>query len=150
MDSIVIDREYACSVDDLWGAWTEPSGLAKWLCSRAEVELEVGGKFELSWDEPVEGAGPHPSPRIKAFEEEYSFTADWAGTGKYSSLLAGPDARTEIVVRFQALGPNRCRLHFVHQGWGDSPEWAEARTWQQSFWEEALLKLKGLLEPGSG
>jgi uncharacterized protein YndB with AHSA1/START domain len=150
MDPIVFDREFAAPVEDLWAAWTEPRGLTRWLCQRAEVEMAVDGAFELFWDEPGGAPSPPLGCRVRAYEEEYSFTADWKGTGEHATLLNGPPFRTQIVVRFQPLGPGRCRLHFVHQGWGDDGAWSGARDWHQTFWEDAFRKLKAVLETSGG
>jgi uncharacterized protein YndB with AHSA1/START domain len=45
---LIFQRRLAKSVDKVWAALTTPGRLADWL-AQAEVELRVGGRFELFW-----------------------------------------------------------------------------------------------------
>jgi uncharacterized protein YndB with AHSA1/START domain len=46
---LVFERRLARPVEKVWAALTEPARIADWL-AKAEVELKVGGRFELYWD----------------------------------------------------------------------------------------------------
>ena len=39
--------EVSASVEDVWHAWTMADGIASFFAPRAEIELRIGGKYEL-------------------------------------------------------------------------------------------------------
>lgn len=45
------ERRYDASTEELWSALTEPERLGRWLADVAELELRVGGRFLLRWQE---------------------------------------------------------------------------------------------------
>lgn len=46
---LVFERRLACPPEKVWAALTTPERLADWL-AKAEIDLRVGGRFELYWD----------------------------------------------------------------------------------------------------
>ncbi len=46
---LVFERRLAKPLERVWAALTVPERIADWL-AKAEVELRVGGRFELFWD----------------------------------------------------------------------------------------------------
>ena len=46
-------------VDAVWRAFASPGELQRWLAPHAEVELRVGGAFELSWGDAGDTKGCH-------------------------------------------------------------------------------------------
>jgi uncharacterized protein YndB with AHSA1/START domain len=45
------ERRYDATPEELWSALTEPERLGRWLANVAELELRVGGRFHLLWNE---------------------------------------------------------------------------------------------------
>jgi uncharacterized protein YndB with AHSA1/START domain len=45
------ERRYDATPDELWSALTEPDRLGRWLADVADLELRVGGRFLLRWQE---------------------------------------------------------------------------------------------------
>ena len=45
------ERRYDASPEELWSALTEPDRLRRWLADVAELDLRVGGRFLLRWQE---------------------------------------------------------------------------------------------------
>jgi uncharacterized protein YndB with AHSA1/START domain len=46
---LTFERRLAQSVEKVWAALTVPARIADWL-AKAEVDLRVGGRFELFWE----------------------------------------------------------------------------------------------------
>jgi uncharacterized protein YndB with AHSA1/START domain len=146
MDPIVHDLEIGTPVEDLWAAFTDAEHLARWLCLSAEVTLEEGGVYQLRGRFGGESASETLGGNILTLEDEYSLRVAWDGPASFASLLKVTPRPTTLFVRFQALGPARCRLHLEHIGWGDGGEWPSARDWHVEYWHEALGRLKPVLE----
>jgi uncharacterized protein YndB with AHSA1/START domain len=45
------ERRYRATPEELWSALTEPERLTRWLANVAELELRLGGRFLLVWQE---------------------------------------------------------------------------------------------------
>jgi uncharacterized protein YndB with AHSA1/START domain len=45
------ERRYDFAPEEVWSALTEPERLTRWLANVAELELRVGGRFVLVWQE---------------------------------------------------------------------------------------------------
>lgn len=62
------ERRYDASTEELWSALTEPERLGRWLADVAELELRVGGRFLLRWQESDGTQGPtaRSSPSTRA------------------------------------------------------------------------------------
>lgn len=45
------ERRYDAAPEEVWSALTEPERLTRWLANVAELELRVGGRFALVWQE---------------------------------------------------------------------------------------------------
>jgi uncharacterized protein YndB with AHSA1/START domain len=146
MDSIVHDLEIGAPVEDLWAAFTEADHLTRWLCQSAAVSLKVGGAYEIRGPLGGDSSSETMGGTILALEEEYSLRVAWSGPALLAPLLNVTPRPTTLFVRFQPLGPARCRLHLEHLGWGDGEEWQAARDWHEDYWREALARLKPVLE----
>jgi uncharacterized protein YndB with AHSA1/START domain len=51
IDTIERTLELPISREPVWKAITDPQHITKWFSDYAEVELKIGGKFNLTWDE---------------------------------------------------------------------------------------------------
>lgn len=60
---------------------------------------------------------------------------------QFKSFANTADPLTHVVVLFVAEGRST-RVHLVHSGWRSSPEWEEARLWQERAWAGALKQLE--------
>lgn len=58
-----VEREFDCSIDELWQAWTTPEALERWYCptmltvvpGSATSEARVGGRWAIGVDVSVNG-----------------------------------------------------------------------------------------------
>ncbi len=145
---VVIDLDVRAPVEEVWQAWTEPKGLARWLATAADVELQPGGRFSLRIAPPGGEEFRTEGCVVLSVDEEYSLGFNWKGPASFAPLVNAEPLPTSVTVRFQPLGPARSRLHLEHAGWGDGEAWSAARTWHEKMWREALEALKRRLEPG--
>jgi len=60
-------------VNQVWSSLTEPTRLSKWLCRKADVQLEAGGNFHLESTVP-HASGKH---RVSLVEPERLFNLEW-------------------------------------------------------------------------
>jgi len=126
--------EIAASPTEVFASLIEPAQLDRWIAERAEVEPEVGGRYDFGWDHgPVKILELEPGKVLA-----YSWRHSWEDAG-------GPDS---TVVRWELEGSQgHTHLTIVHSGFGGTPRRTEG---YQLGWMEFLASLKRMLEAGAG
>ncbi|HEX2293146.1 MAG TPA: SRPBCC family protein [Gaiellaceae bacterium] len=93
------ERRYEASPEEVWSALTEPERLTRWLANVAEVDLRVGGRFVLVWNEGDENH--RDDGRIRALEPGRLLELDWTYPGEPDSVARfelRPDGDGTILV----------------------------------------------------
>ena len=121
--------------------FTSNTLLQQWLAAAADVEARVNGKYELFWDPEVRENNSTIGCRVTAFTPGQLLAFQWRSPQQFKSFANTADPLTHVVV---TVFPERsgARVHLVHSGWRSSPEWQEARTWQENAWTAALTELE--------
>lgn len=153
---LVVTRIFRAPRSLVWKAWTEPQRLLQWwgpehfTCPRAEVDLQVGGRYLLGMKGPdgqtFYSGGEYlevtPQERLRytdAFCDEEGNSIPASALG-----LPGDWPPQFVTVTFDDLGPNKT-LVTVHQEQLPA-EWVEM-TW--AGWSTSFDKLQdGLAFPG--
>ena len=112
-----------------------------WLARKAEVEPEVGGKYELFWDESDPENNSTIGCKLLALENPHYVNFEWKGPKKYKSVINTARPLTNVTVVFSALGLTT-QVTLIHTGWRDSCDWEEARRFFGLAWSGALEKLE--------
>ncbi|MBS0656798.1 MAG: SRPBCC domain-containing protein [Verrucomicrobia bacterium] len=126
--------------------FTRPELLESWLCEKAEIELQVGGRYELFWALPDLENDSTIGCRISALAEPQLLAFDWRSPRQFKAFANAADPLTHVVVSFAPVGAGS-RVDLVHTGWRSAPEWEEARSWQERAWRGALGGLTQLVVP---
>jgi uncharacterized protein YndB with AHSA1/START domain len=93
------ERRFEASPDELWSALTEPERLRRWLANIAELDLRVGGRFLLRWEES--DGTQETDGTIRALEHGKLIELDWTYPGEPDSVARfelRPDADGTILV----------------------------------------------------
>ena len=132
----------AASRKDLWPLWTTTEGLTKWLCDEANVELRVGGPFEVHFlrDEAYGSRGSETC-RVLSFLPERMLSFTWNAPPH----LATRNLHTWVVVTFEDVHEHT-RVTIVHTGWPasglrDDPEWEQTFEYFEGAWPSVLDSL---------
>ena len=116
--TVVLSRSYATTVEELWGAVTNPERLARWFMP-VEGDLEPGGRYQLRGN-----AGGV----IRICEPPSLLELTW----EFS------DTVTRVEVRFSDDGEGRARLTLTHtapvtEHWDMYGPGASAVGWELAF-----------------
>ncbi len=115
--------------------------LQSWLTAVAEVEGKVGGKYELFWEPNDRENNSTIGCRVTALAPGQFLAFQWRSPKQFKSFANTADPLTHVVVTFVPEG-NGTRVHLIHSGWRSSPEWDEARAWQERAWVGAFKELE--------
>jgi uncharacterized protein YndB with AHSA1/START domain len=99
------ERRYDATPAELWSALTEPERLTRWLANVAELELRVGGRFALVWQED----GQRTDGTVLALEPGRLLELGWTYPGEPDSAvrfeLSADGDGTVLVLDHRGLPP---------------------------------------------
>ncbi|KKN49762.1 hypothetical protein LCGC14_0639570 [marine sediment metagenome] len=150
MENIIQLRvEIDCDITTAFDMFTENKLLERWLTNKAEVELKVGGKYELFWDPDNREDNSTIGCKTTGFENDKFISFDWKGPLQFKSFMNFADPLTHVIAFFsqEKNNPNKTIIHLFHTGWRKDPEWQEARNWFERSWESAFKVLKNKTLP---
>jgi uncharacterized protein YndB with AHSA1/START domain len=122
--------------------FTDVKLVRSWLAAEADIEPIIGGKYELFWNPADRENDSTIGCRITALTPNQLIAFEWRSPQQFKELANSADPLTHVVVTFAPEG-SRTRVHLVHSGWRTSPEWEDARVWQERAWESAFTALEG-------
>lgn len=127
--------------------FTNSELLQSWLAPVAEVEPSVGGRYELFWEPSDRENDSTIGCRITALKQDQLLAFQWRSPKQFKAFANGADPLTHVVVTLVPEGSGT-RVHLVHSGWRSSPEWEDARIWQERAWTAALRELVDVATQG--
>ncbi len=128
----------AASLDDVWTAWTTTEGISSFFAPDADIELKVGGKFELYFmpDAPVGQRGAEGT-KVLSFLPKEMLSFEWSAPPAVPTLRDA-NMRNWVVLRFEELGPAEVKLHVTHLGWGEGEDWDACFDYFSKAWPSVL------------
>jgi uncharacterized protein YndB with AHSA1/START domain len=118
--------------------------IESWLTNLAEVEPEIGGKYELFWEPDDRDNNSTIRCKVTAIENDKFISLEWRSPKQYKHFTNNADPLTHVVIFFIPNGENT-EVHVIHSGWRNSTEWEEARQWQNRAWLVALKALEKVI-----
>jgi uncharacterized protein YndB with AHSA1/START domain len=129
------------SVETVWHAWTTPEGAVAFFAPRANIQLAVGGPYELYFDlDAPEGSRGGEGLKILSFLPMEMLSFEWTAPPQYPSVRQGP--RTWVVVQFYPLGRNEVRVRLTHLGWREGEETDKVFQYFKRAWDTVLGRLE--------
>jgi uncharacterized protein YndB with AHSA1/START domain len=129
------------SVEAVWHAWTTPEGAVTFFAPRANLQLAVGGPYELYFDlDAPEGSRGGESLKLLSFLPMEMLSFEWTAPPQYPSVRQGP--RTWVVIQFYPLSRNEVRVRLTHLGWREGEEWDKVFQYFKRAWDTVLGRLE--------
>lgn len=131
---------------DVWQAWTTQEGVTTFFAPKANVELAIGGRYEMLFNpEAPPGSQGGEGLRVLSYlpEEMLSFT--WNAPPHLPNVRR---ERTWVVVQFEPRAENKTWVGLTHLGWGEGSEWDQAYAYFTQAWDVVLARLVHRFEVG--
>ncbi|MBN8581318.1 MAG: SRPBCC domain-containing protein [Anaerolineae bacterium] len=142
MDQVIhLSSRLSCDAHQAFEMFTVNTKLQIWLTEVAEVELRVGGLYELFWEPEDRENNSTIGCHITAFEADQFLSFEWRSPKQFKHFANQADPLTHVVVFFVPI-QNGTQVHLIHSGWRSSPEWIEAMQWQERAWRMAFDALE--------
>jgi uncharacterized protein YndB with AHSA1/START domain len=141
---ISIDLPLSLTVAQAWNAWTQNDKLEEWLTAKANVDVRVGGAYELFWQPETPNQNSTIGCKVTAMLPQKLLAFEWKGAVQFSNIMNVTPLPTWVSISFESTGSNSSIIHFRHSGWQAGADWDAARQWQTRSWMGALEELKKL------
>lgn len=146
MDQVIhLSRVFAVDAHNAFEMFTVNAKLQTWLTEIADVEPQVGGRYELFWQPDDRENNSTIGCRVTALEQDQFLSFEWRSPKQFKHFANYADPLTHVVVIFIPV-QGGSQIHLLHSGWRSSPEWIEAMQWQERAWRvafDALEKITG-------
>jgi len=134
-------------LEAVWRQWTTPEGLCAFFAPQVNVDLRIGGPFEILFDlEAPPGNRGSEGMEILAIEEKKMISFTWNAPPKISEIRK---QRTIVSIVFVALDQGKTKVVLKNVGYGFGAEWEKALEYFKIAWGNVVLpRLKHSLEVG--
>jgi uncharacterized protein YndB with AHSA1/START domain len=143
MDSKDADRVIRSEIvveaglNDVWDAWTTEQGIKSFFAPACNIDLRVGGPYEILFDPEAEpGKRGADGVTIMALEPKTMLAFTW------NAPLHLPNVRkqwTHVVVRLRPIDDGHTQVTISHDGWGEGEEWDQALEYFVRAWNDLVL-----------
>lgn len=131
-ESFVVTQSIAAPVSEVFAAWTDPAKFRPafapdWESLTANIDLVVGGRYELLWD----GITGSNDCQILSYIPDRMVSFSWNAPPEQKDSRA---QRTWVVVEFEPAGEDKTDVRLTHLGFGSEPHWQETKAYFESAW----------------
>lgn len=151
MDKIIVQTALLnCSLEKAFEMFTENQMLESWLTTKADVEMRVGGKYELFWtpEDPDPTNNSTYGCKVLAVDQPNFFNIEWAGNAEQKEFMNKVRPLTNVTFLFTKLDSNQTKVTLIHTGWRDMSDWEQARQFFINAWRGAFSKLEKYINEG--
>ncbi|MFX1574039.1 MAG: SRPBCC domain-containing protein [Promethearchaeota archaeon] len=145
MENIIyIREEIECDIPTAFKFFTKNDMLESWLTEKADVNPEVGGKYELFWEPENREINSTIGCMVTGIEENKFISFDWKGPVQFKTFMNISDPLTHVIVFFSSdlIEKNKTIIYLFHTGWRKDERWQRARKFFENAWIKALHVLK--------
>ncbi|HWL94794.1 MAG TPA: SRPBCC domain-containing protein [Phycisphaerae bacterium] len=132
------------AIADVWHAWTTREGIASFFIPESNIDLRIGGPFELfmAMDKPDEsGLRGSETCRILSYLDNEMLSFEWNFPPAVMNLRKS-GAKTHVVIRFREIGEGQVKVTLSQLGWGKGEAWDAGYAYFDKAWGMVLNMLK--------
>lgn len=134
----IIDKETVVSatIDSVWERWTTKEGTEKFFSKNTNVELKLGGPFEIHFMlEAPEGQKGSEGCRILSYLPKKMLSFEWNAPPSFGDIRG---QHTQVIIFFEKLTDDTVKINLYHHGFGVSEKWDELFDYFNSAWDLVL------------
>ena len=125
---------------EVFKAWTTSEGLKSFLGVESNIDLRIGGPYEIFFGGPEVPAAERGSNgcQVLSYIPNEMLCFSWNAPPKF------PEERNQrawVVLTFKPEGKSQTRVRLVHTGFGKDGQWNEVRTYFDSAWGRVMEAL---------
>ena len=143
MEQRVIRKEVVinASQKEVWNAWTSSKGAKAFFAPEANIQLSIGGAYELFFDlDAPAGSRGGEGLKVLSYLPMEMLSFEWNAPPQFPEVRRGP--LTWVVVQFSVPKLNQVTVRLTHLGWREGEEWEKVFQYFQSAWDIVLGRLE--------
>jgi uncharacterized protein YndB with AHSA1/START domain len=129
----------------VWRAWSSTAGLQSFLAAKANVELAIGGAYEVFFD-PSDERFSTKGCKLMSYVPQEMISFQWTLPRDMFPELAG--SPTWVVVQLRPAGADRTEVSITQLGWGTGENWDRAYDHMPAGWQMVAKQLEQRFESG--
>jgi len=137
----MIRKEMAVSASlrEVWDAWTTREGVQTFFAPDANIELAIGGPFEMLFvsDAPAGSQGSEGC-KILSYLPDVMLSFSWNAPPEYPTVRG---QHTWVVVQLEAGPVDTILVKLAHLGWKAGDEWDQVFEYFNRAWSLVLARL---------
>lgn len=125
-------------VPSAWNAWTTHEGLESFFGVQNEVELCIGGKYEMYFlmNNPV-GLRGSEGCKVLSYLPLKMLSFSWNAPPQYREVRES-QYKTWVVLTFEEIQPDKTKVVLNHLGWPDQKTWHEVYEYFEEAWDQVF------------
>jgi uncharacterized protein YndB with AHSA1/START domain len=147
-DKIIISNVILyCTIDSAFNYFAENDLLTKWLTNKADVEMKVGGKYELFWtpQDPDPLNNSTYGCKVLAVDRPYYLNIEWRGNAEQKEFMNNVRPLTNVTILFSQLDNKMTKVSLIHTGWRQGDNWEAARQYFIKAWTGSFRQLESIV-----
>jgi len=125
------------NIKEVWKAWTTKEGIKSFFAPDCDIELKVGGKYEILFlTDSEEGRRGSEGCILLGIQEYKMLAFSWIAPPE---LPLAREQKTFVVVRFTEIDEKHTQVNLTHIGWGEGGEWEAAYNYFKRAWLKVVL-----------
>jgi uncharacterized protein YndB with AHSA1/START domain len=129
------------SLKEVWDAWTSSEGVMAFFAPKANIQLSVGGAYELFFDlDAPAGSQGGEGLKVLSYLPMEMLSFEWNAPPQFPEVRGG--LLTWVVVQFSVRDENKASARLTHLGWREGEEWEKVFQYFQSAWDVVLGRLE--------
>jgi uncharacterized protein YndB with AHSA1/START domain len=143
---IELEAVVPAGVSLVWEAWTTTAGARTFFAPGANIELRLGGPFEIYFMPTApEGSRGSDGCNVLAYVPNEMLSFTWNAPPKFPEIRR---QRSFVVLRFEPLSDTSTRVRLVHEGFGEGDAWGQVHEYFLQAWPTVLKRLAQRFESG--
>lgn len=133
-----VEGDVNAPVSDVWRVFTTTEGAEEFFAERANIQLAIGGPYEIQFDPNDERSGTK-GLKILSYAPEEMISFQWNAPPQFPEVRNGG---TWVVVEMHPIDAYRTHVTITHLGWKTGAEWDQAYAHFQRGWSELMSRLE--------
>ena len=129
-------------IEQVWSAWTTSEGMAAFFAPKSNIDLAIGGAFELyTQPDAPEGSRGCEGCTVLSYDLMQMLSFSWNAPPSIPGLRDA-SIRSHVVLYFDDLHDGRVKVTLRHLGFGEGEDWDKCLAYFDRAWPYVLNNLQ--------
>jgi len=134
------------TLESAWKLWTTHEGLKLFFGVDNEIELLIGGKYEIYFlmNNPI-GIKGSESCKVLSYLPNEMLSFSWNAPPQFKKVRESK-YKTWVVIQFREVEERKTEVILSHLGWPNQKDWNEVFEYFNLAWDHVMKDFKKLFE----